>query len=105
MTYKTTKQGTAMALSSNKSYGSRSAAGRTRPDGRVERPAPADALRQDAGAYIGMKLIPWSDVWISLRSARFRGNGKMIQVFYETLFKEAVFDDRGAWSLENRRLH
>jgi hypothetical protein len=52
-----------------------------------------------------MKLIPWSDVWKSLRTARFRGNGEMIQVFYETLFKEAVFDDSGAWSLENRRSH
>ena len=55
--------------------------------------------------YLGMKLIPWSDVWTSLKTARVRGNGEMIQVFYETLFKEAVFDDRGAWSLERRRLH
>jgi hypothetical protein len=66
--------------------------------------APADALRQDA-AYVGMKLIPWGDVWKSLSTARFRGNGEMIEVFYDTLFKEAVFDDRGAWSLERRRLH
>jgi len=29
----------------------------------------------------------------------------MIEVFYDTLFNEAVFDDRGAWSLEHRRLH
>ena len=55
--------------------------------------------------YLGMKLIPWNDIWISLRTATIRGNGEMIQVFYETLFKEAVFDDRGAWSLERRRLH
>lgn len=66
--------------------------------------APADALRQEA-AYAGMKLIPWGDVWKSLRTARFRGNGEMIEVFYDTLFKEAVFDDNGAWSLERRRLH
>jgi hypothetical protein len=105
MIHKTTKLGTAMALSSNKSYGSRIAVGRNRPEERVARLAPADALRQDAAAYLGMKLIPWSDVWKSLRTARFRGNGEMIQVFYETLFKEAVFDDRGAWSLENRRSH
>ena len=70
----------------------------------VERLAPSDGLRQDA-AYVGMKLIPWNDVWRSLKTARFRGNGEMIQVFYDTLFKEAVFDDRGAWSLERRRLH
>ena len=69
-----------------------------------ERIAPADALRQDS-TYVGMKLIPWNDVWRSLKTARFRGNGEMIQVFYDTLFKEAVFDDRGAWSLEQRRLH
>jgi hypothetical protein len=70
----------------------------------AERLAPADAVRQDT-VYVGMKLIPWNDVWRSLRTARFRGNGEMIQVFYDTLFKEAVFDDRGAWSLERRRLH
>jgi hypothetical protein len=52
-----------------------------------------------------MKLIPWGDVWKSLSTARFRGNGEMIEVFYDTLFKEAVFDDRGAWSLERRRPH
>ncbi len=45
-----------------------------------------------------MKLIPWEDIWHSLRDARIRGHGQMIEVFYETLFKEAVFDDAGAWS-------
>jgi hypothetical protein len=70
----------------------------------VRQVARADVLRQDA-AYAGMKLIPWGDVWKSLSSARFRGNSEMIEVFYDTLFKEAVFDDRGAWSLERRRLH
>ena len=45
-----------------------------------------------------LKLIPWSDIWSSLRVARVRGNGEMIEVFYDTLFKEAIFDDRGAWS-------
>jgi hypothetical protein len=29
----------------------------------------------------------------------------MIEVFYDTLLKEAVFDDHGAWSLERRSLH
>jgi hypothetical protein len=47
-----------------------------------------------------MKLIPWEDIWASLRVARIRGNGEMIEVFYDTLFKEAVFDDNGAWALE-----
>ena len=47
-----------------------------------------------------MRLIPWEDIWSSLRAARIRGHGEMIEVFYETLFKEAVFDDDGAWSQE-----
>lgn len=47
-----------------------------------------------------MKLIPWEDIWTSLRVARIRGNGEMIDVFYDTLFKEAVFDDDGAWSIQ-----
>ena len=50
-----------------------------------------------------MKLIPWEDIWTSLRVARIRGNGDMIDVFYDTLFKEAVFDDIGAWSFEQKK--
>lgn len=50
-----------------------------------------------------MKLIPWEDIWTSLRIARIRGNGDMIDVFYDTLFKEAVFDDVGAWSFEQKK--
>jgi hypothetical protein len=50
-----------------------------------------------------MKLIPWEDIWTSLSVARIRGNGEMIDVFYDTLFKEAVFDDDGAWSLNKKR--
>jgi len=49
------------------------------------------------------KLIPWEDIWTSLRVARMRGNGEMIEVFYDALFKEAVFDDRGAWSWELKK--
>lgn len=45
-----------------------------------------------------LTLIPWADIWSSLRVARVRGNGEMIEVFYDTLFREAIFDDRGAWS-------
>ena len=74
------------------------------PEASADRLAPADVLRQDT-TYAGMRLIPWGDVWKSLRTARYRGNGEMIEVFYDTLFKEAVFDDRGAWSLDRRRLH
>jgi hypothetical protein len=52
------------------------------------------------GERMHMKLIPWEDIWTSLRVARIRGNGEMIEVFYDTLFKEAVFDDNGAWAIE-----
>ena len=40
---------------------------------------------------------------MSLIMAKMRGNGDMIEVFYDTLFKDAVFDDRGAWSLDFRK--
>jgi hypothetical protein len=93
-----------MAQSSDKNNGSSVTPRRNRSEDSVRQTAPADALRQDV-AYVGMKLIPWGDVWKSLRTARFRGNGEMIEVFYDTLFKEAVFDDRGAWSIERRTLH
>jgi hypothetical protein len=49
-----------------------------------------------------MKLIPWEDIWTSLRIATIRGNGDMIEVFYDTLFREAIFDDYGAWSLNRK---
>jgi hypothetical protein len=52
------------------------------------------------GERMHMKLIPWEDIWTSLRVARIRGNGEMIEIFYDTLFKEAVFDDNGAWAMD-----
>lgn len=52
------------------------------------------------GDRMNMKLIPWEDIWTSLRVARIRGNGEMIEIFYDTLFKEAVFDDNGAWAMD-----
>ena len=45
-----------------------------------------------------LTLIPWADIWSSLKIAKVRGNGEMIEVFYDTLFREAIFDDNGAWS-------
>ena len=93
-----------MTRSSDGNNRSRGTLQRNRSDHSADAFAPADALRQET-AYAGMKLIPWGDVWKSLRTARFRGNGEMIEVFYDTLFKEALFDDNGAWSLERRRLH
>jgi hypothetical protein len=70
-----------------------------------------DALVTDNGDAssipnpISMTLIPWKDIWSSLRIAKIRGNGEMIEVFYDTLFKEAIFDDKGAWSWDpNKRI-
>jgi hypothetical protein len=93
-----------MTRPSDRNTGSQPPLRRSHPEKSAERLAPADVLRQET-TYVGMKLIPWGEVWKSLRTARFRGNGEMIEVFYDTLFKEAVFDDLGAWSLERRRLH
>lgn len=93
-----------MTRSSGRNTGPLPPLRRIHPEKSAERLAPADVLRQET-TYVGMKLIPWGEVWKSLRTARFCGNGEMIEVFYDTLFKEAVFDDRGAWSLERRRLH
>jgi len=59
--------------------------------------------RRPRSDYNGMRLIPWRDIWASLTVAKIRGNGEMIEVFYDTLFKEAVFDDRGAWSIDLRK--
>ena len=64
---------------------------------------PARATSLSATDEPPLKLIPWSDIWSSLRVARVRGNGEMIEVFYDTLFKEAIFDDRGAWSWNSNK--
>jgi hypothetical protein len=53
--------------------------------------------------YAGMRLIPWREIWASLTVAKVRSNGQMVEVFYDTLFKDAVFDDRGAWSVDVRK--
>lgn len=65
---------------------------------------PPDLARLRAN-FEDMKLIPWRTIWKSLSVARIRGDGRMIEVFYDTLFKDAVFDDRGAWSIETKRPH
>jgi hypothetical protein len=52
-----------------------------------------------ASDYAAMKVIPWQDIWVSINLAKRRGNAPMVKAFYEMLFRDAVFDDRGAWSL------
>ena len=69
-------------------------------DDRAKTSKPLELLTKHAAS---MKLIPWEDIWTSLRVAQIRGNGDMIDVFYDTLFKEAIFDDDGAWSLNPKR--
>jgi hypothetical protein len=68
-----------------------------------DQPKSLSATAVSARGGESMKRIPWEDIWTSLRLARIRGNGEMIDVFYDTLFKEAVFDDDGAWSLEQKK--
>jgi hypothetical protein len=70
---------------------------------------PADQPRTVSASAVvtkppeALRLIPWEDIWTSLRVARIRGNGEMIDVFYDTLFKEAVFDDDGAWAFDPKK--
>jgi hypothetical protein len=54
---------------------------------------------QAASDHAAMKVIPWRDIWIALNLAKRRGNVPMVNAFYDMLFRDAVFDDRGAWSL------
>ena len=61
---------------------------------------PMELLTRNAES---MRLIPWEDIWTSLRVAQIRGNGEMIDVFYDTLFKEAIFDDDGAWAVNPKK--
>jgi hypothetical protein len=66
----------------------------------ASQPTELSELLSTGSEHNGMKLIPWHEIWASLTVAKIRGNGEMIEVFYDTLFKEAVFDDRGAWALD-----
>jgi hypothetical protein len=60
--------------------------------------APSPTNLRPSGHYVGMAVIPWRDIWGPLTLAKLRGSTQMIDVFYDTLFREALFDDRGAWS-------
>jgi hypothetical protein len=59
---------------------------------------PAQARFRSRRHYIGMAVIPWRDIWGPLTLAKLRGHTQLVDVFYDTLFKEALFDDRGVWS-------
>ena len=45
-----------------------------------------------------LMFIPWSDIWTSVKLAKLRGHNAMVKAFYDMLFNEALFDDRGVWS-------
>ena len=60
-----------------------------------------DSADQPAGA--NMRLIPWGDIWTSVKIAKLRGHTDMVKAFYDMLFNEALFDDRGAWSANVKR--
>jgi len=84
----------------------KSAAVREAPSARENtKPQTAAEWLRAKSEHPGMKLIPWKDIWTSLHVAKIRGNGEMVEVFYDTLFKDAVFDDRGAWSLDIPKTH
>ena len=53
------------------------------------------ALCERQNSHGTLKLIPWEDTSTSLRVAKMRGNGEMIDVFYDNPCKEATFDDKG----------
>ena len=94
-----------MSKSSKGNFDKRTAARESQS--RSEDTAPRTAVEwlRAKSEHPGMKLIPWKDIWTSLHVAKIRGNGEMVEVFYDTLFKEAVFDDRGAWSLDIPKFH
>ena len=51
-----------------------------------------------------MTMIPWNELWGLLRDAKARGHTPMIDSFYDQLFREARFDDKGAWTPAKRTL-
>ena len=74
------------------------------PNGDSDENMISDHMPETMADREAMTLIPWEDIWSSLKTAKHRGDGEMIAVFYDTLFKEAVFDDNGAWAWDiNKR--
>ncbi|HWO40944.1 MAG TPA: hypothetical protein VNO43_03980 [Candidatus Eisenbacteria bacterium] len=64
--------------------------------------APPEALWRNRNAHAGLKLIPWSEIWAAVAAAKLRGNTEMLKVFYEKMYREAAFDDRGVWAAKDR---
>ena len=94
-----------MSPSSKRNFNSNKSASQPQPSREDVRPLTAVEWLRAKSEHPGMKLIPWQDIWTSLHVAKIRGNGEMVEVFYDTLFKDAVFDDRGAWSLNISKPH
>ena len=70
----------------------------TNSKGDIEVSMNSEQMPESMADREAMTLIPWKDIWSSLKIAKHGGNGEMVAVFYDTLFKEAVFDDNGAWA-------
>ena len=68
------------------------------PNSEVGPHVPLQPSLRSSGHYVGMAVIPWRNIWGPLSIAKLRGHTQLVDVFYDTLFKEALFDDRGAWS-------
>jgi hypothetical protein len=94
---------TLMSRQSDKNRNRTTAEHREKPDDEVYPTfSPRETLWHSQNAYAGLKLIPWSEIWASIAVAKLRGNTEMLNAFYDTLYKEAVFDDRGVWALNSR---
>lgn len=66
----------------------------TAPQPKISREAFLRAYLSD----LEMKVMPWQELWALLRHAKMRGHTPMIDSFYDALFREARFDDKGAWT-------
>jgi hypothetical protein len=45
----------------------------------------------------GIRQIFWCEIWAPLSSAKRHDNSRIVALFLDSLFEEALFDDEGAW--------
>ena len=45
------------------------------------------------------RLIAWREIWDTLYMAEVRGSKDIATTFMQALIRDALFDDRGAWSV------
>jgi hypothetical protein len=56
--------------------------------------------KQQNDPFSGRTLIHWEEIRLYISTAQMRGNVHMVQRFYDSLFTEGLFDDRGVWCLK-----